>query len=539
MRSRGQDHRLATVLFTDIVGSTRIASELGDRRWRVLLSHHHRIVREELKRSGGREVDTAGDGFYAVFDEPASAVRCACAVSDRVRELGIEIRAGLNIGQTEPIAGKPGGVAVHAASRIMAMAGPGDVLVSSTVRDLMPGSGFSFDDRGTHELRDVPGEWRVFAVTGVDGAARVPSLTEAEATERRSTIEPLPLLQRRGGRLGVIVVAVVVVTALVAVLLGTRSSPEASPGPAASTPGDRLAKIDPVDGKVVQTYDVGDHPIAVAFGEGSVWVANAGDKTVSRIDPASGRTTTIEVPSSPSSIVVGAGAVWVSESTAGTVSRIDPVSNTTETIDLGVGVGDHSVAVAVDDRTGAVWASVSKSQTLALSWLIPFEIGRIDPNTHTFSMVTMAGGSFNGYLAAGSGSVWFASDDGSVVRLDAQTGNVVWRRKFAIPFRETAVGDGSAWLASASLPAGLGSRANTGGAITPIALATNSVGDTVSVGGGPTGIALLGSGVYVSDALGVVHPYVAGAVLPAIAVGGEATGIAAGEGFLWVSVNVP
>src|SRR5262245_45875545 len=163
MRPRGRDHALATVLFTDIVGSTRIASEMGDRRWRALVARHHAIVRSQLKRFRGREIDTAGDGFYCTFDDPADAIRCACAVADKVHELGIEIRSGLTFGETELIEGKPGGITVHAASRITSIAGPGDVLVAATVRDLVPGSGFGFDDRGPHELRDVPGAVRLYA----------------------------------------------------------------------------------------------------------------------------------------------------------------------------------------------------------------------------------------------------------------------------------------------------------------------------------------------------------------------------------------
>src|SRR5438045_3353312 len=140
MRRRGRDHVLATLLFTDIVGSSRVAAEVGDRRWRTLLDRHHAIVRAELRRSRGRELDTAGDGFFASFDEPSDAIRCACAIAEAVRELGIEIRAGVNLGEAEIIAGKPGGLAVHAAARIMALAEPGEVLVSSTVRDMVPGS---------------------------------------------------------------------------------------------------------------------------------------------------------------------------------------------------------------------------------------------------------------------------------------------------------------------------------------------------------------------------------------------------------------
>jgi class 3 adenylate cyclase len=158
------DRVLATVLFTDIVGATEKAAHIGDRRWRELLDEHHAIVRRELVRFRGREIDNAGDGFLATFDGPARAVRCACAISNSIRALGIEIRAGLHAGECELIGEKIGGISVHIGARVAALADPSEVLVSSTVRDLVAGSGLSFADRGLQSLKGVPEKWRLFAV---------------------------------------------------------------------------------------------------------------------------------------------------------------------------------------------------------------------------------------------------------------------------------------------------------------------------------------------------------------------------------------
>jgi class 3 adenylate cyclase len=159
------DRVLATVLFTDVVASTERAQELGDRRWRDLLERHHEVVRTRLERFQGREIDTAGDGFLAMFDGPARGIRCARAVVDGVRELGLELRAGLHTGECELVGADVRGIAVHTGARVAALAGAGEVLVSSTVKDLTAGSGIEFEDRGEHELKGVPGEWRIYAVT--------------------------------------------------------------------------------------------------------------------------------------------------------------------------------------------------------------------------------------------------------------------------------------------------------------------------------------------------------------------------------------
>jgi class 3 adenylate cyclase len=159
-----KDRVLSTVLFTDIVGSTDRAALIGDRAWRELLERHNRILRVSLDRFGGREMHTAGDGFLATFDAPRHAVECARAAGEAVRSIGLEIRAGVHTGEVELSEGDVQGIAVHIGARISALAGAGEVFVSSTVRDLVAGSGIEFEDRGAHRLKGVPGEWQVFAV---------------------------------------------------------------------------------------------------------------------------------------------------------------------------------------------------------------------------------------------------------------------------------------------------------------------------------------------------------------------------------------
>ena len=161
----GSQRALMTVLFTDLVDSTQRAAELGDRSWRDLNSSHEHDVRTELARFRGRPVKTMGDGFLATFDGPARAIRCACAIREQSTELGLPMRAGLHTGECELIGDDVGGIAVNIGARVGALAGPGEVLVSSTVKDLVIGSGIEFADRGAHELKGVPGKWRLFAVT--------------------------------------------------------------------------------------------------------------------------------------------------------------------------------------------------------------------------------------------------------------------------------------------------------------------------------------------------------------------------------------
>jgi class 3 adenylate cyclase len=166
-RGPDPDRVLATVLFTDVVGSTETATRIGDRAWRSLLERHHQVVRRALARWRGREIDTAGDGFLATFDGPARAIRCAVAATEGIRELGLQIRAGLHTGEVEIAGGDVRGIAVHIGSRVAGLAGPGEVLVSRTVADLVAGSGIVLAERGEHELKGVSGTWLVYAVESV------------------------------------------------------------------------------------------------------------------------------------------------------------------------------------------------------------------------------------------------------------------------------------------------------------------------------------------------------------------------------------
>jgi class 3 adenylate cyclase len=159
------DRILATVLFTDIVGSTEYAARLGDRAWRALLDSHHALVRKELARFRGREIKTVGDAFIAIFDGPARALRCACSIRDTVGQLGIQIRAGVHTGEIQLHDEDIGGIGVHITARVIGAAGPGEVLASSTVKDLAVGSAILFKERGIHALKGVPDEWRLFAAT--------------------------------------------------------------------------------------------------------------------------------------------------------------------------------------------------------------------------------------------------------------------------------------------------------------------------------------------------------------------------------------
>ena len=157
---------LVTLLFTDLVDATARAADLGDSAWRDLLTRHHGVIRREITRYRGREVDTAGDGLFATFDGPARAIRCADAIRSGLRDLQLDVRVGVHTGECELVGDKPAGIAVHTGARIAAAAEGDEILVSSTVRDLVAGSGISFEDRGMHALKGVPGEWRLYAVSG-------------------------------------------------------------------------------------------------------------------------------------------------------------------------------------------------------------------------------------------------------------------------------------------------------------------------------------------------------------------------------------
>ena len=204
MAGRGSSGKrfLATVLFTDIVGSTDLAARLGDDNWRKLLAAYYAAIRTELKRFGGREIDTAGDGLLASFDQPAAAVRAADAMLDGAARLGLTLRAGVHTGEAEVIGSKVGGIAVHIASRVMAVAAEGGIVVSNTVRELVAGSGLEFADRGVHELKGIPGQWHLYTLIRPN-AVPVATLDEDALTaivDRPRAASPLDPRRGRGTR---------------------------------------------------------------------------------------------------------------------------------------------------------------------------------------------------------------------------------------------------------------------------------------------------------------------------------------------------
>ena len=243
------------MLFTDVVGSTELASRIGDRKWRELLATYRALVRRTLRRTGGREVDDAGDGFFAVFDHPADAIACACLLTDEVRGVGLEVRSGIHMGEAETSGPKPGGIAVHIGARVCSQAGPGEVLVSATVRDVVRGSDYGFADLGDHSLKGVPGEMRLFRVTWTADHIAPP------ATGRR----------RRALMIGAPIIAVVVAAAVVLSLMARGSAPQTGATSLVAFAGTGKSGDGPYGGAATATNL--DHPTALALDpEGRLYI---------------------------------------------------------------------------------------------------------------------------------------------------------------------------------------------------------------------------------------------------------------------------
>ena len=480
MPRRAGSRALAAVLFTDIVDSSAVASRVGDARWKELIARHHAIVRRELKRFGGKEFDTAGDGFFASFTEPAAAIRCACAVSEAVRELGIEIRAGVHFGECEQVGEKLGGIAVVVGARVMSLGGAGDVLVTATTSDLVAGAGFGFQDRGSHALKGVDGTWHVLAVTEVDGEPRAQPAEPEEAERRLAEVQPSAALSRGwfAARPWAVGVGIAVVLGLIAVSIPVLRSEAGGPidvgtnsiarlngadGSLGSDPtalGERpgataigfgslwvakpdqgvVARVSLEDGSVTDpNIEVGSSPAGIAIGEGSVWVTNAGDGTVMRIDPGTGDVTEeMPVGTAPSGIAFGDGALWITDSITAELIRLDPNSSgEPNTVQL---AGRPS---GVAFTPNGVWVAVA-----------PAGVARVDPADPTNLRVTLT------YKETGNGptavlsafeSIWVTNHlDGTVSRVDPSTATV----QATIPVGEgpsaLAEGAGSIWVANES-----------------------------------------------------------------------------------------
>jgi class 3 adenylate cyclase len=469
------DRRIATVLMVDVVGSTHVAAELGDARYRELSSRFDRLVRDSLKRHGGREEDHAGDGFFATFPQPDRAIRCATSIAESVRSLGIEVRSGLHTGQTESLNGKTQGIAVVIGARVMSLAGAGEVLVTSTTKELATGAGFGFEDFSAHELKGVPGTWQVFAVTSIDGQERARPLPAAEAAERRAAI--VPGTPRERPRRAVVVAAILGVAAAIAAIAiaaaaGGEPPPPRSAGP---TPGS-VVRIDLETNERTEIFVASPQPLGfvadapehgLAVGEGGVWVLRTwvlyhvdplrsevrsrsafpasfetnvaaglgsvwvvGDTGLFEIDPATDDRTLVEQRRlSSADVAIGAGAVWVS-GPPDELLRIEggeaPQPWRSTPVQIETFVVDHRSIWAVDPVTGAV--------------------NRLDPKTlRSMAMVPIDGG--GDAVASGDQFVWVLSRGvGSVTMIDVAANIAVQTFQVGESPTALAAGLGAVWV---------------------------------------------------------------------------------------------
>jgi YVTN family beta-propeller protein len=530
---------LVTLLFTDIVGSTELADRLGGRRWRELVTRHHALVRRELKRFGGKEIDTAGDGFFAIFPKPAEAIRCAVAISDSVRSLGIEIRAGLHIGEVEVSGIKPTGIAVHLGARTMAAAQTGEVVVTSLVRDLVPGSGLDFEDMGSHQLKGIPGERQLFRVSVIDGQARPSQLDPATAEERLAAIQP-PLLSLRARRPLLAGAAVVLVVSLIAGLLAFRSGHRDGAGSSPSssvTPSEQLAakliQIDANTRRVTEFIPLPGNPAGVVFAAGSVWVIDQDENLVLRIDPARRMIDArIVVGKTPSAIAADEKAIWVANPLSNSVSRIDPGTNEV-TATISIAYGPKSIAAG----EGAVW--VSSSEGAIIDALPTAHVSRIDPVTNRVVEDRQINSICVPRLAAGAGYGWAVTPFGALWRFDPLGGEPKDVIDIHHPLAGVDAESGTVWIATEGTP----------GEVRGLDPATGELGPPISVGStsdpGRPGCQpvhlVVGSGrLWVTNrddrSLSVVAT-LSNQVIEAIHLEGTPTGISFGLGAVWVTLE--
>jgi ABC-type transport system substrate-binding protein len=464
---------------TDIVGSTEHASELGDSGWRKLVQEHNTRIRAALRRRGGREMDTAGDGFFAIFDAPAAAVACALEIADEIEQLGIEIRAGLHVGEVEQAGAKVTGISVVIAARIMAAAGPGEVLVSATVRDLAAGSRLTFEEWGVQQLKGVPGEWHIYAVSRA-AEESVEAGAAADARERRASAvrraQARPIWQRRPRLVAGAVLGLAAIIAAGGLLVVKPWQPPAL----ASVAENSIGIIDPGRNEVVGAIRVGTQPGGIAVGDNDLWVTDTADGTVSQIDLRAGVVNRIvDVGRAPKGIAIAAGSVWVANSGERTVSRINiATGRVVQTVEVGNG---PTAIVAAGAR---LWVANATDSTV-----VP-----IDASTGVPGQPTGVGAAPVA-MAVDEQGLWVASEDGaSISQLDPTSG-VTLAAPIQLAARPSALtlDADSIWIAAAD------------GTVTRIDRATDRVTATTEVGGALAAIALGGDSLWIGDQAGIVY----------------------------------
>ena len=514
---------LAAILFTDMVNSTAVAEELGDRRWKALVGAHHRIVRRELKRQGGTELDTAGDGFFASFREPAPAIACACAIAEAVPDLGIRIRAGIHFGECERMGKKLGGITVVVGARIMAIAGPGEVLVSATAAELARGAGFGVEDRGMHTLKGVEDEWRVMAVTSVDGVPRPALIADDEARARRDRIDPSKTSSRR--RVPAVIAAVAVALIIITSITLVRRSSTLVP------PEGSLARIKSSGEGFDQIAPLGPQafPVGMAAGAGRLWVANVGNQTLVEVEPSTGATQVIGTPTSPTGVAFGEDRVWVtygfSSDQRRRIDALDPANSATAPAPFSVPAGSYPITVG----DNAIWVADPLGSSLT----------RYDPVTNQTSSIALPPGSGPVDLAVAevpSPIVWVAAGrEADVFRIDPSAqgaGFDTFGTGGNVPTALAIGPDGTVWITSSGDDAVI--------ALSPGGTAKlhETIGDQCDA---PAEIAATGDGVWVSCSAS--HAVVrldpaTGEVVATLPVAGPPGPLAVDEqGNVWVGVQ--
>jgi class 3 adenylate cyclase/glutamine cyclotransferase len=532
MKERG-GHVLATVLFTDIVDSSTYARELGDARWRALLGRHHAMVRNSLKRHHGREIDNAGDGFFAVFSDQVDAIRCACEITDNITELGIELRAGCHVGQAEVIGRKLSGVTIATASRVMSEAGPSEVLVSSMLKDLVPASGFTFVDRGQHRLKGIEGEWHLYSVTGVDGSARLDRPDPEEMARRRQEIKPLPIIERRWGRIAIAAVGLLVALGAVAFVMSRPQPIEVQPN--------SLVQIDPATNSIVADMSVAEPDAAeMAFVPTTheIWVLSHHLQQASAVNTSSHEVVPVSVyagHADPSAngygIVCDSHHIWVTGGSDG-LEEFNPVTKRR----IGGAMMIPGAPAILSWGFGRLWVTLThEDRVLGINPQSREKVFTSDPGAGGIANIT------------GDGSVWTAKGEpaGRVAQVDPRTGDV---KPIDLPFEldingETLPGRGI----PSALTYALGSiwvSDNENGRVFQVDPRAGKVLASIEIGGSSpvihSGIAELDGSIWVASpgtmAVVRIDPGT-GSIIKRIPMPYPPKGLIAADGSIWVTVN--
>ena len=494
--------RLLAVMFTDIVGSTELATALGDKRWRELLELQEAAVRGEIARFDGVEVDTAGDAFFATFERPINAVDCALEAARSVRRLGLQIRAGIHMGECVVANDKVRGVTVHIGARVGSKARGDEVLISSTVRDVLGDTELRFSDRGEHSLKGVNGRWHLYAIEPRvrDKESDLPQLLEEQIPK------PAPSVENRRRKLIAAGTAVAVLLAVAAFVVFR------GPGGLSTVPADSVAEIDAASGTVNSSVPVSRRPVGLAAAPDGVWVANSVDRTVTHV-AGSGTTRTVPVGPGPIAVATHGNDVWVANGDGSSVSHVSRTSVGEVGARIQAGNGLTSIAYGA----GALWLANSVDGTV---W-------RVDPSSGRKTLEVKAGPTLSA-IAANDDSVWVTSETaGTVLQINPTSGVIARAVRVGTGPKAVAIGGGAVWVANSDATA---SR---------VAIETGAV-RSVRVGRGARAVAITRGHVFVAnedDGTVSMLDAKTGALIRTMTLRNAPMGLAASSDRVWVSVR--